>query len=463
MGNRFLRKAAFLGAIIFGICWITGSSGCKKSGPTGTGITTPVTPDTLVTPVTITKVSPDTGAYSTSVTITGTDFNATASGDSVYFNGVSANIQQASATQLVVTVPVGAGTGPVKVVVGSKSCIGPTFNYVYTVMVSTLAGIPFQPGYANGNGTTAQFNNPTGVAVDTSGNVYVTDYNNSLIRVVTSAGVVSTLAGIPTKAGYVDGGPTKAEFSGPFGPSLDGQGNLYVADVGNNAVREIFPNGTVVTIAGSSVGQAGYANGEFDEPYGVAVSAQGFIYVADAGNNVIRSIDLLTGGVGTFAGEYVTSFGVTQGGYADGAASFARFYAPSGVAVDAQGNVYVADVANNRVREISTSGVVSTLAGNGTAGWEDGSGAHTELNYPYAVAVDWQGNVYVADRGNAVIRKITPAGVVSTLAGNGTSGHVDGAGTTAEFAGPTGIAIDAKGNIYVADQYSSVIRKITAQ
>jgi streptogramin lyase len=236
-----------------------------------------------------------------------------------------------------------------------------------------------------------------------------------------------------------------------------------VADVGNNAVREIFPNGTVVTIAGSSVGQAGYANGEFDEPYGVAVSAQGFIYVADAGNNVIRSIDLLTGGVGTFAGEYVTSFGVTQGGYADGAASFARFYAPSGVAVDAQGNVYVADVANNRVREISTSGVVSTLAGNGTAGWEDGSGAHTELNYPYAVAVDWQGNVYVADRGNAVIRKITPAGVVSTLAGNGTSGHVDGAGTTAEFAGPTGIAIDAKGNIYVADQYSSVIRKITAQ
>ena len=134
--------AAFFGAIIFGICWITGSGGCKKSGPTGTGITTPVTPDTLVTPVTITKVSPDTGAYSTSVTITGTDFNATASGDSVYFNGVSANIQQASATQLVVTVPVGAGTGPVKVVVGSKSCIGPTFNYVYTVMVSTLAGIP---------------------------------------------------------------------------------------------------------------------------------------------------------------------------------------------------------------------------------------------------------------------------------------------------------------------------------
>jgi len=466
MGNRFLRKAAFLGAIIFGICWITGSSGCKKSGPTGTGITTPVTHDTLVTPVTITAVSPDTAAYSTTVTITGTDFSATASGDSVYFNGVSASIQQASATQLVVTVPQGAGTGPVKVVVGSKDGIGPTFNYVYTITVSTLAGIPFQPGDSDGNVTIAQFHYPYGVAVDTQGNVYVADYANERIRKITSTGVVSTLAGI-AKGGYVDGGPTKAEFQSPSGIAVDGQGNVYVGDVGNNAVRLVSSSGNVTTLAGSSTGQAGYFNGsgssaEFAYPYGLAMNGQGTIYVADAGNNVIR--DMTTAGsVGNFAGEYGTFNGVAQGGYADGSALTARFNSPFGVAFDAQGNVYVADGANNRIRKINTSGVVSTLAGNGTAGYENGSGTIVKFNTPFGVAVDGQGNVYVADQGNAVIRIITPSGVVSTLAGNGTSGHVDGAGTAAEFAGPTGIALDAHGNIYVTDQYSSVIRKITMQ
>jgi sugar lactone lactonase YvrE len=466
MGTRFLRMAAFCGTIILGMCWIMGSGGCKKSGPTGPGITTPVKTDTLATPVTITAVSPDTAAYSTTVTITGTDFSATASGDSVYFNGVSASIQQASATQLVVTVPLGAGTGPVKVVVGSKSCIGPVFNYIYTVTVSTQAGIPFQPGSVNGAGTVAQFNNPYGVAVDTQGNVYVADYYNSLIRKITSSGIVSTLAGLPTKAGYIDGGPSKAEFNGPSGIAVDGQGNVYVGDVGNNAVRVVSSSGQVVTLAGSKTGQAGYFDGlgsaaEFAYPYGLALYGQGTIYVADAGNNVIR--DMTTAGsVGTFAGEYGTFDGTAQGGYADGNASIARFYSPFGVAVDGQGNVYVADGVNNRIRKVS-SGVVSTLAGNGTAGYEDGSGTTAEFNMPFAVAVDRQGNVYVADRVNAVIRKVTPAGVVSTLAGNGTSGHVDGAATTAEFAGPTGIALDAQGNVYVADQYSSVIRKITLQ
>lgn len=455
---------AFFGAIILGMYWMMVSSGCKKSSPTGTGTGTTTAP---ATELTVTEVSPDTAAYSAIVTITGTAFDVTASGDSVYINGVSASIQTASATQLVITVPQGAGTGPVKVVVGSKNVVGPVFNYVYTVTVSTLAGIPFQAGYAEGNGTTAQFNNPFGIAVDTAGNVYVGDYFNSRIRKITSAGVVSTLAG-SGKEGYVDGNATTAEFGGPCGIAVDGQGNVYVADVLNNAVRVVSSSGQVVTLAGSSSGQGGYVDGsgsfaEFNQPYGVALYGQGTIYVADAANNIIRAMTTI-GLVSTFAGDDVTTSGnIPQGGYVDGNASTARFYSPSGVAVDGQGNVYVADVANNRVRKISTSGVVSTLGGNGTAGYEDGSGTATEFNYPYAVAVDGQGNVYVADRQNAVIRKITSSGVVSTLAGTGTSGHVDGAGAIAEFAGPTGIALDAKGNIYVADQYSSVIRKITLQ
>jgi IPT/TIG domain/NHL repeat len=459
--------AAFCGAIILGIFWVAGFSGCQKSSPAATPTPVPpiIPPTPAPTPVTVTAVSPDTAAYSTVLTITGTGFSATASGDSVYINGVSAGVQQASTTQLVVSVPKGAGTGPVKVVVGTQSGIGPTFNYVYTVTVSTLAGTPFQPGYLDGNGTAAQFHYPFGVAVDGQGNVYVADYANERIRKVTPAGVVSTLtgSGIP---GYVNGGPAQAEFQSPSGITVDGQGNVYVGDVGNNAVRLVTSSGVVTTLAGSSVGQAGYFDGTgngalFAYPYGLAMNGQGIIYVADAGNNLIRDMST-AGSVGTFAGEYSVPGGIAQGGYADGSVLTARFYSPYGVTFDAQGNVYVADGANNRIRKVS-SGVVSTLAGNGKAGYVDGSGTTAEFNAPWAVAVDGQGNVYVADQGNAVIRKITPSGVVSTLAGNGTSGHVDGAATTAEFAGPTGIALDAQGNIYVADQYSSVIRKITLQ
>ena len=457
MLKRFLRTAAFCVLVIFGICLMMGPSGCKKTGtpatptPTPTPIPTPVMPDT---PLTITKVAPDTGAFSTSVTITGTGFSAAVTGDSVYFNGVNASIQQASSTSLVVTVPKGAGTGPVKVVAGSKNGIGPTFNYVYTVTVSTLAGIAFQPGSVNGAVTVAQFNNPYGVAVDAQGNVYVADYYNSLIRKITAAGIVSTLSGVSAKAGYVDGGPSTAEFNGPSGIAVDGQGNVYVGDVNNNAIRFVSPTGQVSTLAGSSAGLAGYFDGsgsaaEFAYPYGLALYGQGTLYVADAGNNLIRDMTT-TGSVGTFAGEYGTSSGVPQGGYVDGNESIARFYSPFGVAVDGQGNVYVADGANNRIRKVS-GGVVSTLAGNGTGGYEDGPGATAEFNMPFSVAVDGQGNVYVADRVNAVIRKVTPSGVVSTLAGNGTSGHVDGAAATAEFAGPTGIAVDGQGNVYAVE------------
>ena len=317
------------------------------------------------------------------------------------------------------------------------------------VTVSTLAGST--QGYTDGTGTSAQFDLPAGVAVDGAGNVYVADEYNHRIRKITASGVVSTLAG--STQGYTDGTGTSAQFSYPTGVAVDGAGNVYVADQSNHRIRKITTSGVVSTLAGSA---SGYTDGtgtsaKFAYPTGVAVDGAGNVYVADRYNQRIRKI--------TASGVVSTLAGSTQGN-ADGTGTSASFDNPSGVAVDGAGNVYVADRSNHRIRKITTSGVVSTLAGS-TYGYTDGTGTSAQFSYPYGVAVDGAGNVYVADLYNHRIRKITASGVVSTLAGNGTYGYTDGTGTSAQFSYPTGIAVDGAGNVYVGDYVNHRIRKIT--
>ncbi|CAJ0783391.1 NHL repeat-containing protein [Ralstonia chuxiongensis] len=320
--------------------------------------------------------------------------------------------------------------------------------------VSTLAGSG-QPGSSNGSGTDASFKAPNSLAVDAGGNVYVADTGNNLIRKITPSGAVTTLAGSGSD-GYVNGPAASASFSKPTGVAVDATGNVYVADWGNNRIRVISPDGLVATLAGS--GLAGSQDGtgtaaSFRRPYGVAVDAGGNVYVADSGSNLIRKIST-NAVVSTLAG----SGGV--GGFADGMGSAASFSLPVRITLDTSGNAYVADFYNNRIRKVTPSGVVSTVAGSGSPGSTNGSSADASFNGPYGVAVDASGNVYVADVGNNLIRKVSSDGSVTTFAGSGSSGSSNGLLTQASFNRPQGVAVDSAGQIYIADSANNLIRKI---
>ena len=344
---------------------------------------------------------------------------------------------------------------PIAIVINSGQMLSETALTGRDWVVTTLAGSGVA-GSANGVGTVAQFNGPNGVARDTWGNVYVAEQDNHRIRKITAAGVVTTLAG--GTQGYADGVGAAAQFNYPAGVAVDSSGNVYVADQGNDRIRKVTPAGVVTTLAGDSM--PGYEDGvgtaaKFYRPTGVAVDSSGNVYVADCYNNRIRKVTP-AGVVSTLAGK--TSSG-SNFGYVDGIGTGAQFANPIGVAVDSSGNVYVADTMNNRIRKVTPEGLVSTLAGS-TKGYADGVGTGAQFDFPYGVAVDSSGNIYVADTDNQRIRKVTTEGVVITLAG-GTQGYLDGTGTAAQFDSPTSMVLDSLGNVYVADLGNNRIRKIT--
>jgi sugar lactone lactonase YvrE len=334
---------------------------------------------------------------------------------------------------------------------------GVSSNYGLT---TTLAGNG-STGTVDGIGTAATFNGPLGIAVDASGNLYVADVGGQKIRKVTANGVVSSLAGSGTR-GFADGTGTAAFFNDPTGVAVDASGNVYIADRGSHRIRKIIPlpNGTgvVSTLAGS--GTSGFVDNTgtaayFNTPSGVAVDASGNVYVSDRFNHAIRKI--------TPAGVVSTLAGNGTAGYADGTGAAALFNNPYGMAIDASGNLYVADLVSHRIRKITPAGVVSTLAGSGSPGAVDGIGTAASFDQPIGVAVDVFGNVYVSEVINTKIRKITSAGVVSTLAGNGPiPGFADGIGAAASFNRPAGLTVDISGNVYVGDTNNERIRKIIA-
>jgi len=328
-----------------------------------------------------------------------------------------------------------------------------------TGVVSTFAGSAGSFGSTDGTGSTARFFMPMNVAADGAGNVFVADFGNNTIRKITSAGVVSTIAGLAGSSGSADGAGSLARFYCPCAVAVDNAGNVLVSEWGNNTIRRITPAGVVSTIAGLA-GSTGSADGvgsaaRFNSPQSVAVDNAGNIYVADYYNNTIRKITP-DGIVSTLAGMAGVS------GSTNGTGNTARFYGPEGVAVDNAGNVYVAEYYNQTIRKITSAGVVSTIAGStGILGSADGAGSTAQFNYPTSVAVDGAGNLYVADCYNFLVRKITPAGVVTTLAGLSGNGSADGTGPGAQFLEPYYVAVDSSGNAYVTEYGNSTVRKIT--
>ncbi|MCE2994181.1 MAG: IPT/TIG domain-containing protein [Cyclobacteriaceae bacterium] len=399
----------------------------------------------------ITSIAPTTGAKNTTVTIVGAGFSTTAANNAVTINGKVCAVTNATDTQLTVTIPPAAGSGVIKVTTGTLTAESQTFDFIFTTTVSTFAGSG--EGSADGSGTSAQFKKPHDLVFDANGNLFVTDGDNHKIRRITTTGDVSTFAG--SSYGFTDGSGNTAQFQFIKGIAIDVNRNLYVADENSQRIRKITSGGEVSTLAGNGSEGSGDntvgISAQFRYPSGVAVDASGNIYVADKDNHRIRKI-VPSGEVSTFAGS--------SEGAADGNGTSAQFKKPYDAVFDASGNMYVTDSDNHKIRKITPAGEVSTFAGS-SYGFSDGPGATAQFQFIKGIAIDANGNLYVADENSHRIRKITPAGVVSTLAGTGSEGFADGAGSTAQFNYPTGVAVDANGNVYVADKDNHKIRKIT--
>jgi sugar lactone lactonase YvrE len=331
--------------------------------------------------------------------------------------------------------------------------------------VTTIAGSPGIFGSTDANGTNALFYEPQGMAVDASGDIFVADTGNNTIREIAPGGNVSTIAGWPGNFGSADATGTNAIFNSPRGMSIDGSGNLLVADYLNHTVREISSAGAVTTIAGSPgiFGSVDGTNGSarFRGLQGVVVNPtnNNLLCVADTGNSTIRQL-------AASGGNWVvtTPAGNASIGSKDLTGGAARFFWPMGAALDSSGNLYVADAGNDTIRKVTPAGAVTTVAGTpGIAGSADGTVANALFNSPQAVAVDAAGNIFVSDTGNGTVREITSGGSVSTIAGSaGNFGSADGTNTGAQFFEPEGIAVDASDNVCVADTFNHTLRKITA-
>jgi sugar lactone lactonase YvrE len=339
----------------------------------------------------------------------------------------------------------------------------------YTITTVAGGGPESFPGLGDGGpATSAYLATPLGVAVDAAGNLYIADSVLGVIRKVAPGGTISLFAGQFLIGGYSgDGGPaTSAELAFPNGIALDSVGNLYIADKVNNRIRKVDTKGTITTVAGGgapippSIGDGGPATqAMLGEPLDVAVDGSGNIYIADFGNFRVRKV--ATNGIITTVagGGVITTLGD------GGPATSAYLKGPSAVAVDAVGNLYIADEFDNRIRKVATNGIITTVAGSGAGSYAGDGGPATQagIDQPQGVAVDAAGNLYIADTSDDRIRMVTPAGTIGTIAGKGSVGY-SGDGGPADDAAmnqPVGIALAKSGALYVADSQNSVVRLLT--
>ena len=332
-------------------------------------------------------------------------------------------------------------------------------------VISTVAGNGTK-GYSGDGGaaTSAQLNFPFAVAIDNNSNLYIADHRNHRIRKMTKDGVISTVAGTGT-AGYSgdDVMAIDTQLYHPVRVAVDNSGNLYIAEYYNHRIRKVSKNGMISTVAGN--GTQGYsgdgglaAKAQLNYPAGITTDSSGNLYIADAMNYRIRKV--------TTDGMINTVVGTGTAGYSgDGdAATSAQLNYPYGITIEPNnGNLYIADAMNFRIRKVTTDGVISTVANTGTQAYSNnGMPTVTQFNYPTDVAVDNSGNLYIAYYANHYIRKMTPDGVISTIAGTGTAGYSgDGEdATSAKLNEPISVAIDSSGNLYIADTINHRIRQI---
>jgi len=377
---------------------------------------------------TVRKIAPD-GTVSTLAGLAGSSGSNEGTGSAARFN-----------------VPIGVAVDSSHAIYVSDSGNQTVRKVTPDGVVTTVAGLAGNAGSTDASGSAARFYYPSGIALDASGTLYVSDSWNHALRKVVPGGLVSTWAGLPEHAGTADGSGSSARFHLACDLTVDALGNLYVADAANNLIRKVTPAGVVSSyFMGSDT---------FNLPMGVAIDAAGNIFVADQRVHVVRKITQ-SGVVSIYAGS------PGMAGSADGDPSTARLSSPRSLAVDSSGNVYVSENGNHTIRKITPAGVVSTLAGlAGAAGGDDGTGSAARFNSPGGMVLDAVGNLYVVDDG--VVRKVTPAGAVTTLAGVfGSAGSVDGIGSAARFHGLEGLTIDTDGNLYAADRFNHTIRKIT--
>ena len=368
------------------------------------------------------------------------------------------------ATNATMTYPYGVavdGTGNVY--------IADQLNYVVrqvntSGIITTVAGTPGASGYSGDGGpaTKATLSSVYGIAADSVGDLLIADYSNQRIREV-AGGTINTVAGDGQATFDGDGPATAHALNSPYGVAVDSGGNLYIADTNNSRIRKVSL-GVMSTIAGNGtflfIGTGIPAIGaSLSFPFNAAPDSSGNFYIADQANHLIRKVDA-SGNITTVAGTGTCGFS-GDGGQATGA----QLCNPSRVAVSSTGIIFVADTNNHRVRQISLGGTISTIAGTGTCGFNgDGAATQHELCYPFGVTVDTAGNVYVADELNQRVRKIDSTGNMTTVAGNGTCGYSGdgGSATSAELCDPTGVATDSSGDIYIADKDNQRIRKVSS-
>ena len=301
--------------------------------------------------------------------------------------------------------------------------------------------------------TSAELNSPTGIAIDSSGNLYIADSQNLVIRKVSNSNI-SSIAGNHIYAYSGDNGPaTSAQLNAPLGVATDAGGDVYIADSANNVVRMVTKSGTIYNVLGNGVaGTSGLNN-----PQGVVVDSSGNVYIADSQNARVQRV-APGGAVSTVAGNGTAGYGGDGG-----AATSAQLNVPLGLALDGAGNLYISDFSNNRVRKVSASGTITTVAGTGMTGYsgDGGTATNAQLTNPEGLAVDFAGNLYIADSGNNAIRKVSSGGLISTVAGTGLAGYSGDGGpaTQAQVGNPFGLAVDAVGNLYISD-YNLRVRKI---
>ena len=345
-------------------------------------------------------------------------------------------------------------------------------------LITTVAGTG-TPGYAGNTGpaTSALFNYPRSVAFDTTGNMYIADESNNVIRMVTPAGTTSTIAGSFT-AGYSgDGGQaTAAKLNKPWVVTTDKAGNIYIADSRNNVIRKVNPAGIISTIAGNGYA-AGTGNGGYSgdgghataatmhSPFGIAIDTGGNIFIADCYNNAIRKVDT--------AGIIHSITGDTARGYSGdgGPATAAHLYWPSSLAFDKNNLLCFTDFQNNVIRRIEADGSIHTIigtgfgAGTGLSGYSGDGGPATDaqLAHPFGLAIDTNNNIYFSDLSSTRIRKVNGSGIIGTIAGDGTTGYSGDGGPAfyARFYNPFGVTLDANNNLFIADAFNHAIRKIT--